>query len=182
MTTKPESALIVIPRAKGVCISAGMPPCFIISKNFLAAAPAITGVASRNEKRAAATRSKLRNKPAVMVMPLRGDAGHHRQGLAVPMTSESAKVTAAQVLLARSDPLAGPHHAADDDHHRPDHKRAAQRALGLLLEQKSDDTSRDGADDEQPQQPRILAQHLVVAESNAEPVRDDLQPGAEEIG
>ena len=31
----------------------------------------MAGVESRNEKRAAASRSKLRNKPAEMVMPLR---------------------------------------------------------------------------------------------------------------
>ena len=76
------------------------------------------GVESRNENRAAVGRSRLRNKPAEMVMPLRETPGMMASACAVPISIASAIETCADILLLAAERIGEPHHQADHDRGR----------------------------------------------------------------
>src|ERR1035438_5216782 len=94
MTAHPEIALTATPTTKLVVIRSCRWWCLCISQRVFAAAAPITGVESRKEKRAAAVRSRLRKRPALMVMPLRETPGTTASACASPMDSASGAPTA----------------------------------------------------------------------------------------
>src|ERR1039458_9312129 len=163
MTAHPEIALTATPTTKLVVIRSCRWWCLCISQRVFAAAAPITGVESRKEKRAAAVRSRLRKRPALMVMPLRETPGTTASACASPMDSASGAPTADMsrcwraAFSARRPPVFSPqpHQHADGDQHGADDERVAPRALRLLVEQQAGHTHRNAGDRQQPGQQLI---------------------------
>ena len=115
-----------------------------MSQTFLSTAAAMAGVESRNEKRAAVSRFMLRNRPALMVAPLREVPGITADGLRQAHRDAIAQLNGAHRFAADAPPLGDPHDDADHDQHGADHVGLAPGGVGLLVEQISDDADGNG--------------------------------------
>ncbi len=182
MTMRAQHAAdTTMPTTMGTLMSGGTPPSLWMSQAFLRTAAAMAGVESRNEKRAAVSRFMSRNRPALMVAPLREVPGITANGLRDADHDAIAPADFAHRFVADAAALGDPDDNADHDQHRADHVGLTPGGVGLLIEQVSDDADRNGGDGQQPQQPAILAELRIVAPVEPEALPDDLDPVAKEV-
>ena len=97
------------------------------------------GTDSRNEKRAAATRSKPRNSPAVIVAPERETPGMSASAWAKPMTIASRRVSVSIGALAARDLLGDEQQQAEHDERRADDVEVAGAVLDLVAKREAED-------------------------------------------
>ncbi len=183
MVRVPAMALVTMPSANATCISCGIASlCFSRSHASLAAAPRIIGVERRNENRAAVGRSRLRSKPAEIVMPLRETPGTIDRIWKKPTNRESDIETWPSFLCSRAERSA---------HHR---KRPIKMALAPIIGRvlrfvsacfssaRPGDPSGQRSQNQIPKQHRIAAQLRIPADClELEAVEDDLDPIPEEV-
>ena len=85
-------------------------------------------MARKNASRVAATRSRSRNRPGLMVAPERDTPGIRATHCTKPMITASFRLTEGLRAIPLADPLGDPHHRtpAHERHHH--HPQVAQRA------------------------------------------------------
>ena len=112
-------------------------------------APAITGSESRNENRAAVSRSNVSTRAAVIVTRTR-DARLERERLGDAEHEPVADAEVLQVPPRRRDPVHRVEHHAEHHEHHGDQPRLPELVLDEALERGPDDVARDRPDDERP--------------------------------
>ena len=129
-----------------------------------ATAPAVTGARSRNETRAAASRSSPRKRAAEIVIPERGDAGRQREHLGEADVEALTRSDLVDRLTLRAPIRPREHEAADDQQDR-DLPWLPEVVLDEALPEPTGDHRRDRADRDRP------GESLIRARDRAPPER-----------
>ena len=110
------------------------------------------GIASRNEKRAADSRSMPMARAAVIVTPERDTPGCNASAWASPKNRPVWGRIGVQIAIASADPVDDVEDHAEDREHHGDQPRLTERVLDRALEQRSGDRPGDRADHERPRE------------------------------
>ena len=132
------------------------------------------GTDSRNEKRAAAARSKPSSRPALIVAPERDTPGISASACAKPIDEPVAGGHVVDVAVALGDRVGDREHDAEEDQHRPGQVEVARAVLDLVREREAEDADRDRRHDQVPA-------HAGVAVRAQLGVAQRPQPGARDV-